>query len=83
MTWELIWMLVILKIPVVYLCLVVWWAVRAKPLPLEPSLRPVARDPDPRPGWRFTRVPPRRPRRGPHGAPGRGYVRVARAKAAS
>ena len=42
MTWELIWMLVILKIPVVYLCLVVWWAIRAKPLPLEPALKSVA-----------------------------------------
>jgi hypothetical protein len=81
MTWELIWMLVILKIPVVYLCLVVWWAVRAKPAPLEPALRPVSVDPEPRPGWRFSRVQPRRPRRGPHGAPGRGYARVARAKA--
>ena len=28
-------MLVILKIPVVYLCAVVWWAIRAEPLPLE------------------------------------------------
>ena len=28
-------MLVILKIPVVYLCWVVWWAVRAEPEPLE------------------------------------------------
>jgi hypothetical protein len=79
MTWELIWMLIILKIPVVYLCLVVWWAVRAKPLPLEPALRPVSSEPDPRPGWRFSRRPPR-PRRGPHGSPGRGYARVARAR---
>jgi hypothetical protein len=79
MTWELIWMLVILKIPVVYLCLVVWWAIRAKPLPLEPALKPVASEPDPRPGWRFSRVRPR-PRRGPHGSPGRGYARVARAR---
>jgi hypothetical protein len=79
MTWELIWMLVILKIPVVYLCLVVWWAVRAKPLPLEPALRPVSSGPDPRPGWRFSRRP-RHPRRGPHGSPGRGYARVARAR---
>jgi hypothetical protein len=79
MTWELIWMLVILKIPVVYLCAVVWWAIRAKPLPLEPALKPVASEPDPRPGWRFSRL--RRPRRGPHGSPGRGYPRVARAKA--
>ncbi|HSS72379.1 MAG TPA: hypothetical protein VLK53_02325 [Gaiellaceae bacterium] len=81
MTWELIWMLVILKIPMVYLCLVVWWAVRAKPLPLEPALKPVASEPDPRPGWRFSQVRSRRPRRGPHGSPGRGYARVARAKA--
>ena len=58
MTWELIWMLVILKIPVVYLCVVVWWAIRAKPLPLEPALKPVASEPDPRPGWRFSRVRP-------------------------
>jgi hypothetical protein len=79
MTWELIWMLVILKIPVVYLCVVVWWAIRAKPLPLEPALKAVSGEPDPRPGWRFSR--PRPPRRGPHGSPGRGYARVARARA--
>jgi hypothetical protein len=83
MTWELIWMLVILKIPVVYLCVVVWWAIRAKPLPLEPALKPVATEPDPRPGWRLSRYPTRRPRRGPHGSPGRSYARVARAKATS
>ena len=28
-------MLVVLKIPVVYLCAVVWWAIRAEPHPLE------------------------------------------------
>ena len=28
-------MLVILKIPVVYLCAVVWWAIRAEPQPQE------------------------------------------------
>ena len=28
-------MLVILKIPVVYLCWVVWWAIRAEPQPLD------------------------------------------------
>lgn len=28
-------MLVILKIPVVYLCAVVWWAVRSEPQPQE------------------------------------------------
>ena len=42
-------MLVILKIPVVYLCWVVWWAVRAEPEPLEGAgrLAPVLpRQPD-------------------------------------
>ena len=82
MTWELIWMLVILKIPVIYICLVVWWAVRAKPAPFEPALRPVATDVDPRPGWSVDGIRGRRPRRGPHGAPARGYRRqAARARA--
>jgi hypothetical protein len=82
MTWELIWMLIILKIPVIYLCVVVWWAVKAKPAPLEPALRAVAIDPDPRPGWHFLRLQPRGPLRGPHGTPARGHRRqVARAKA--
>jgi len=29
--WEAVFMLVVLKIPVVYLAAVVWWAVRAQP----------------------------------------------------
>jgi len=45
---EVVFMLVILKIPVVYLCAVVWWAVRAEPRPPEPALSP-ARLPDPQP----------------------------------
>ena len=69
-------MLVILKIPVIYLGVVVWWAVRAKPAPLEPALKPVMTELDPPGGWRFLRRP-RGPRRGPHGAPGRGYRRQA------
>jgi hypothetical protein len=82
MTWELIWMLVILKIPVVYVCLVVWWAIRSEPKPLEPAVVKEPVDPDPRPGWQPSRVPPRRPARGPHGAPSRRPgPRVARAGA--
>jgi hypothetical protein len=81
MTWELIWMLVILKIPVVYLCLVVWWAIRAEPRPLEPAAVAVRAEPEP-PAWRFSRTRPRGPARGPHGTPSRGYRRkVARAGA--
>ena len=30
--WEAIFMLVVLKIPLVYLCAVVWWAIRAEPV---------------------------------------------------
>jgi hypothetical protein len=83
MTWELIWMLIILKIPVIYLCCVVWWAIRAEPEPLEPALRPAELEPEHRPGWRFSRLRPRRPGRGPHGAPARGggRKRAARAQA--
>ncbi len=72
MTWELIWMLVILKIPVVYLCFVVWWAIRAKPAPLEPDRVTASVGVDPRPGWSFARAASRSRRHGPHGRPGRG-----------
>jgi hypothetical protein len=68
-------MLVILKIPVVYLCLVVWWAIRAEPKPLEPAVTTARIEPEPPPGWRFSRERPRRPGRGPHGTPARGYRR--------
>ena len=82
MTWELIWMLVILKIPVVYLCLVVWWAIRSEPRPLEPAMKTARVEPEPPPGWRFSPARPPRPARGPHGSPTRGYRRkVARAEA--
>ncbi len=59
---EAIFLLVILKIPIVYLCLVVWWAVRAEPNPLEGAAAP-ARLPQPQPcPWnRRRRVGPRRP----------------------
>lgn len=59
-------MLVVLKIPVVYLCAVVWWAVRAEPKPLEGAgrtaeLLPVV-PPAPGPcGWRRRRGVPRHP----------------------
>jgi hypothetical protein len=83
MTWELVWMLVILKIPVIYLCLVVWWAVRAKPAPLEPVRLTVPLEIDPRPGWQFSGTLSRSPRRGPHGRPIRGPgSRVAAARVA-
>jgi len=77
--WETIFLLVVLKIPIVYLGVVVWWAVRSEPAPpepLEPAIVPVPHEPDPRSGWRFLRrgVMPL-PRRGPHGSPQRARAR--------
>jgi hypothetical protein len=63
--WEAIFMLVILKIPLIYLGVVVWWAVRAEPevadggdevgvlAPLEPC------------GWNDRQRRRARPSRGP------------------
>jgi hypothetical protein len=78
-------MLVILKIPVVYLCWVVWWAVRAEPEPLEGAPVSVAVPAGPQPPectWRRRRTElgrrgPRRPR---GGAPVRGRGRVSYAR---
>ncbi len=50
---EAVFFLVLLKIPVVYLCVVVWWAIRAEPS-TEPPLAPVAVADTPSPdplGW--------------------------------
>jgi hypothetical protein len=81
---ELVFMMVILKIPVAYLCVVVYWAVRAEPRPPEPALVAVAL-PRPEPGpssdprMRPRRGLGRRPRTGPrpHGSPVRTYARRA------
>jgi hypothetical protein len=79
MVWEFVFMMVILKIPIVYLCLVVYWAVKAEPRPPEPAPL-VAHDGAPEPGepWRPRSRPRRRPRSGPHGSPARGYARTSR-----
>jgi hypothetical protein len=53
--WELVFMLVILKIPVVYLCVVVWWAIKAEPEPLERAARLAPLPPEPSCDWRRRR----------------------------
>jgi hypothetical protein len=66
---EIVFLMLVLKLPIVYLIAVVWWAVRAEPHPPEPAVIPVAADGDPSGGHRPLR--PRRPRRGrPHGRGG-------------
>lgn len=69
-------MMLILKIPIVYLGLVVWYAIRAEPEPgVDPTEYSVWRP------WRHPSSPRPRssgPRGGPHGT--RDSVRVARAR---
>ena len=70
--WELIFLMLIMKIPIVYLCAVVWYAIKAEPRPPEGAARLVSPpDPVPHPSWRRSRRPEpfrggpqRRPRRG-------------------
>jgi hypothetical protein len=81
--WELVFMLVILKIPVVYLCAVVWYAIRAEPEP-EGGQEHGFGETEPKPWrpwvyWRRPAVRRPRPRRGgPHGSGARTYGRAVR-----
>lgn len=76
MVWEFIFLMLILKIPVIYLCLVVYWAIRGERGPAEPVRVVGQGDIEPRPPWAPRTSVRRRP--GPHGTPGRRYTRVAR-----
>lgn len=81
-TWvELVFMMVVLKLPIVYVCLVVWWAVRpVDDRPLEGAALPVAPTTDS--GGERRRAARVRPRgRGPRGGPVRTYPRTAAARA--
>jgi hypothetical protein len=71
--WEVIFMLLILKIPLIYVCWVVWWAVKAEPeVGSEGGSAGVEWKP-----WRPPAGP--RPRRGgPHGSPVREAGRARR-----
>ena len=72
--WELIFLMLIMKIPIAYLCWVVYWAIKAEPRPDEPVTVRSDSDDTP-PEWR-RRTDPRRP--GPHGRPTRRYARTRR-----
>ncbi len=65
MTWGFIWLMFVLKIPILMLFGIVWWAVRNTGEPAQPeAVRP---EPQPRP---HPRRPRKRPRpRDPHGGP--------------
>lgn len=66
--WELIFMMLVLKIPIIYLIGVVVWAVRAEPDPFEPAaLVPSKSGPDGPPAPCAWRAHARRRPRVPHG----------------
>jgi hypothetical protein len=81
-TWGFLWIMLALKIPLVALLWLVWWAVHAEPETEQDSKGGdggIKHRPHPRKPF------PRRPRRGPHGepalpAPSRTRSVVARAK---
>jgi hypothetical protein len=55
-------MLVLLKIPLVYLCMVVWWAIRAEPRDEQPTVGVRVSDTPPSaPVWTRSQKPGRRP----------------------
>jgi hypothetical protein len=63
---EIVFLMLVLKLPILYLAGVVWWAVRAEPNPPEPAVLVEADSSEPPRGPRPSRG--RRPRRGgPHG----------------
>jgi hypothetical protein len=74
---ELIFMMLILKLPILYLAGVCYWAIKAEPKPLEGARIPARLEPGPDRPWG------RRPRRpSSRGGPDRREVRVARASRA-
>jgi hypothetical protein len=81
--WELVFLMVILKIPIAYLCYVVWYAIKAEPRRGKGDSAGVLAFPEPpSPGFGRVRRPPRRRPPRPHGGPARVYARTARAAAA-
>jgi hypothetical protein len=75
---ELVFLMVILKAPIVYLCLVVYYAIKAEPKPEEGAAVTARIGPDgPDTGWRRPQSRHLRPH--PHGGPVRRYSRTPRA----
>jgi hypothetical protein len=70
MLWFTLWFMVILKIPILYLAWVIWWAVKDPPEAFADGPA-AALGGDGGPGWRpsLHRDRTGRPRGGPHGSP--------------
>jgi len=78
--WEIIFLMLILKIPIVYLCGVVYYAIKAEPRPEAGASVTVRVGPEDQGPGGWHRPHRRRPWR-PHGGPARTYPRTARARA--
>ena len=76
--WELVFFLVILKIPIVYLGFVVWYAIKAVPTPEEGAAVTVLSGPDDDGPRRRRGLRPRHLLPRPHGGPSRTYPRAPR-----
>jgi hypothetical protein len=77
--WEIVFLMLILKIPIVYLCLVVYWAIRAEPRPEEGAGVAVGLGGDDSSGGgRHRRARPRTRVPRPHGGPSRFAPRAPR-----
>ena len=66
MEWTFLYLMVFLKLPIVALLWIVWWAIHAEPEPAEGRGDGGIHD---RPHPRHPRTPPRPRGRDPHGAP--------------
>jgi hypothetical protein len=75
--WMFIWMMLVLKIPIVALLYIVWWAARQEP---EPSHDDRGGGNDRHPHRPSNRPRPTPPRRGPHAGPPPRSPRRMRAK---
>ena len=77
--WELVFFLVILKVPIVYLGAVVYHAIKAEPHPEQGEAGAVRLGVDDPDSGRGSALRTRRRRPRPHGGPSRTYARVPRA----
>ncbi|MGZ8647392.1 MAG: hypothetical protein ACXW08_01945 [Solirubrobacteraceae bacterium] len=82
---EIVFLMLILKLPIVYLCGVVWYAIKAEPQPPDGAIVPAELRPGPLPHHQSSRIrrlrggrPHGRPDRRPFGPPGIASARAGR-----
>ena len=88
MGWGMLWLFFALKIPLLTLCWLVWWAIHQEPEPDEQPSGDGGSPVRPAPRRHPSKPLPHAPRRGPHGeqalpAPPRVRTVTARARSAS